>query len=793
MSFDWMQKLAAGAPRNITKQDIHAKATEKGVVWDSGKPGSQDFLRMSMRVTGKTHLDEMDQPELRRIYGTLEKKADVVAHIAGPSGSGKTTLLSKLRISIPDLVVKDLDDFDTEARKKLGWKGVKKKEYTDEMLSKLHTARQVALNSFLKHNKDRKVVLGGHHIEGPNVTTIPEGHKFLLNTGALQSAVRNVRRSKNSGGLKGYGDIPRFWRIAGKDIKQLRGMGYVNRSPSQIEEALQKTAEQDGHWRRLKPGQTGHDQGGNALVGRTWVRKNRMKPAMKPMKHQADFSRAVKQQLGKKGGGGIIAAHGTGTGKTFSSINAFEELKGQGKAKRALVIAPAGLRANFLHKGVNKFTSSKGVILNKPQAVSADTEYVVVSYAAFRADPEGWVNIVKPDTIIADEVHRAANPGSQTYKALMTARKMVPNFMGLTASVVQNKPSEIVPLLALAAKGEQPISTQKAFKKKHVERETSSTLGIFGGKTYEQKLVRQAMLKAKVGASIHYIEDLDATKKPTKDVETVDVDMSSEQMRLYRMSMQGVDPVIRKKIAEGQPVSQKQAMNIFTRLMRARQVSNSLHLASPNMTLEQAAQSTPKIKRILDDAQAHIKKTPDAQIIMYTNIVHGGVDVLEAGLKARGISYGKFIGKGKGVTEETRQQAVADYQSKKNKVIIITGAGAEGLSLGNTTMVQLVDGHYNPERMSQAEARGVRAGGLSHRKPEDRRVKVRRYVSTLPKTFWQTVTLRPAEKSVGQWVYSTAGKKERLNKQLRTVLKDRSEHEKKKRDSVIYRTLGGGP
>ena len=546
----------------------------------------------------------------------------------------------------------------------------------------------------------------------------------------------------------------------------------------------------DGHWRKLPVGQQGHDQAGTPIVGRTWVSKGRLKSSFKPMEHQEDFSRAALKEL--KRGGGIIAAHGTGTGKTPSAIYTFEKLKDKGQAKRALVLTPAGLRDNFLNKGVKRFTNSEGVILKKPQAVEDNVEYVVVSYSAFRNDPMGFVNLVKPDTIIADEVHRASNPDGKTYKALLQARQHVPRFIGLTASVVQNKPDELVPLLNLATGGKSQIPTKKKFRKAHVAKRKSEQRGIFGGTTYEKKLVRTAVLKANLGATVHYVEDLDASKKPSKVVETIDVPMSKQQRKLYHMSMAGVDPVIRKKIAEGEPVSKKQAMNVFMKLMRARQVSNSLHLAVPNMTPAQAAEITPKIRRILDDAVGHIEKTPDAQVIMYTNLVHGGVDVLEAGLKKRGISYGIFAGRGvKGVTEETRQGAVNDYLAGKNKVIIITGAGAEGLSLGNTTMVQLVDGHYNPERMAQAEARGIRAGGLAHRPIEERKVQVKRYVSALPKTLWQSVTFQPAERSVGQWVYRTAGKKEGLNRQLRNLLKVRSEHEKKKRDNIAYRIFGG--
>ena len=564
-------------------------------------------------------------------------------------------------------------------------------------------------------------------------------------------------------------------------------------SPSACLDELAKIAEAGGFWRKLPPGHEGHDQAGSPTRGRTWVAKNLMRPEITPMKHQADFSEAAKKQLGRKGGGGIIAAHGTGTGKTLSAINTFEEMKGEGKARRALVVTPAGLRQNFLAKGIQKFTTSKGVIMAQPGDVADNVDYVVVSYAAFRAKPEEWLAMVKPDTLIVDEVQRAGNMDSKTYKSLAWARERVPHFMGLTASISQNTPADVVPMLALAEKGEQQIKTKKEFTRRHIKKEPSEQKSVFGNTTYEKRLVRQGELNARVGATIHYVEDLDASKKPVKSVEKVHVKMSKEQMKLYRMSMKGVDPVILKKIQEGKEVSQHQAMNIFTMLMRARQVSNSLHLATPNMTPAQAAEATPKIKQIMDDAASHIADTPDAQIIMYTNLVHGGVDVLEAGLKARGVKYGIFAGKRKGITEESRQAAVTDYLDGKNKVIIITGAGAEGLSLGNTTMVQLVDGHYNPERMAQAEARGIRAGGLSHRPQEERKVAVKRYVSSLPKTFWQSVTFRPASKSVGEFVYLTAERKDRLNRQLRDVLQKRSDHEGRKRNSAAYRLLGGGP
>lgn len=483
------------------------------------------------------------------------------------------------------------------------------------------------------------------------------------------------------------------------------------------------------------------------------------------------------------------------SGKTFSAIGAFEELKGMGKTTRALVLAPAGLRANFLEKGVHRFTTSKAQILDNPAAVPDNVDYAIVSYDAFRKNPQAWMDAVKPDTIIADEVHRAANPDSVTNKALWEIRPQVKYFMGLTASSSQNNPAEIVPLVQLASgRKDAPYASPKAFTRRHVRTTPSTTRGIFGGKQRDKHLVRQEELYRNIGPYVHYVEDLDASEKPREVDEVVPVEMSSPQVDLYRLAMKGIDPAVRIKVEQGEPVSQKEAIGIFTSLLRARQASNSLHTVDPRLTPEQASEQTPKIRRILDDADDHIKKTPDGQVIMYTNVVHGGVDVLEAGLKKRGIPYGVFSGKGnQGVTEETRQQAVEDYLAGKNKVIVITGAGAEGLSLGNTTMVQLVDGHYNPERINQAKARGIRAGGLSQRAPEDRKVMVRKYVSTLPKTFWQKATFGKPDRGVDEFVYLTAERKARMNRQLRDVLARRTSHEEKKRESTLYRVFGGGP
>ena len=95
----------------------------------------------------------------------------------------------------------------------------------------------------------------------------------------------------------------------------------------------------------------------------------------------------------------------------------------------------------------------------------------------------------------------------------------------------------------------------------------------------------------------------------------------------------------------------------------------------------------------------------------------GGVDVLVAGLRARGIDPAVFVGKGttvdgNKVTGISRQQGIKDYMGGKKRVIVLSGAGAEGLDLKNSTAFYSLDGHFNPERIIQAEGAGKRLEGL---------------------------------------------------------------------------------
>lgn len=489
-------------------------------------------------------------------------------------------------------------------------------------------------------------------------------------------------------------------------------------------------------------------------------------------------------------GDGVIYAHSVGSGKTLTAIARFEKLKSEGKATKALVVVPASLRNNFANEGIKKFTDSKvNVIGNKgevskgsfsPMATNAD--YNVISYEMFRKDPERYIRESGADTLITDESHRGKNEGTATTESLKEFRPMFKNYIGLTGSVVSNSLGDVQPLVDVASGGTGELGeNKKDFEKMFLSRSTDKA---YAGMDEKRKPVTgfkyRKYLKNVLNKYVDYV-DFDDVKKlarmPEKDLSVQRVPMSPEQAEMYKKILKK-NPAMRKLITTKrlETLKDEEAAKAFSQLIEARKLMNSVGSVVPKISLEESSRRTPKTNKLLNDLETHLKTTPDGQAILLSHLVNGGTDVLEAGLKDRHIPYSKFVGKGnKGVSEESRQKDVEDYNKRKKRVMIVSSAGGEGLSLNDTTWEGVLDPHYNPEKMKQMEARGIRSGGLSHRAEKDRRVQVNRYLATMPKTLG----IIPSQyRTPDEMIYEIAENKDHQNKLLFDLLKENNKKNK---------------
>ena len=503
-----------------------------------------------------------------------------------------------------------------------------------------------------------------------------------------------------------------------------------------------------------------------------------MKDWFTPYPHQVAAIDKLFSNQGK-----LILAHQTGTGKTATAIYGFEKMRQEGKASKALVVVPAGLRDNFATSGVGKFTNSSYQVLGSggvhPSKLDPSKTYTVVSYDALRRNPVGLMQATGPDTLILDEFHSTRNEQAGIFKAAVRARQMATNFIGLTASLINNSPKEIASLLTIS-EGNRGMSP-KEFGRRYTQ-----TVGFEQGFTGKDRPViapRDEAGIAKITAPrIDYVQttDLPGNSMPEKKVTNVPVPMSDDQYRLYRLALKKLGPMQEWITRRDKNVTVKDANLLFAQIAEARQLSNSVASGRSNVDLQRSADVTPKAKRILDDTETHLKEDPSHSVVLYSNLVRGGVDVLQAGLRKRGITPAVFIGAGTEVggdkvTNSARQEGVNDFKSGKRRVIILSGAGAEGLDLKDATAFYAMDGHFNPERILQAEARARRLGGQSFREPEKRVVDTRRYMSVVPDSEKPGVLGRMMGKrspqTTDEWMYGVAGQKWNASSRFYDVIK----------------------
>lgn len=485
--------------------------------------------------------------------------------------------------------------------------------------------------------------------------------------------------------------------------------------------------------------------------------------------HQENFINKLIQNKGK-----IIAAHGTGTGKTFSTTRGFQRMKNIGMANRALVVTPAGLKRNFIDKGIKRFTNLKVTEYNTTEDLKTKkpSDFNVISYALFRRHPEKFTNAIQPDTLITDEIHKAKNWKSANYKSIMMARAKVKNAILATASPVSNSPKDILPLLNIASGEELPQPKSGLFRatvKYDPGRE--GFLGFFKRPPSWRVKEKSPYTKAvRRYVDMVTVEELGKADFPDKKVNTVHIPMSKHQENLFNYIMGDLSWWTRWKMKRNLKLNKDEAKHVLQKIQQARAVSNGIHTMDPSISLSESAKKTPKIKKLVKDVKHHLDNVSDAQIVIYSNLIKGGVDVIKAGLENEGIDYGLFIGKGTmGVTEAQRNKDVEDFLDGKKKVIILSGAGAEGLSFENSTFHASMDGHYNPEIIKQSEARSRRLGGLSHRPQGEREVIVKRYMTVFPDSVFKK-WFGKTSKAMDEKVYEAAWRKERVNEIFRDVV-----------------------
>ena len=449
---------------------------------------------------------------------------------------------------------------------------------------------------------------------------------------------------------------------------------------------------------------------------------------------------------------GLVVAHTMGTGKSLASLLAAEDA-----GTSTDVVAPASLIPNY-----------KKEIAKHVEDPRADYRlHSMQGLARKRTMPDGKF-------LIVDEAHRLRDAGSASYQTV-AANKAEKRLL-LTGTPLYNRPSDLAALVNLAS-GERLLPTDASeFERKYVETKKHSPglLGrIRGAKPGEtQTLKNSDALKEILGKWVDYHENTKDGFPERRDT-VVNVPLTGRQLETYEAVLGEAPSWVRHKVRNNLPMSKQETKELNGFLSGTRQVATSLGGHAKDLTPEQIADSSSKIQAAVSRLKERAAKDPQHKALVYSNYLEAGLDPYETALKREKIPYGKFTGE---MAKHERDQVVNDYNSGRLKALLLSSAGGEGLDLKGTRQIQVLEPHFNKEKLEQVIARGIRYKSHEGLAPEAQNVDVEHYVSTLPEPgMLKRMVGKKRDTGVDEYLRTLSANKDRLNQQIRDLLKKPTE------------------
>ena len=431
---------------------------------------------------------------------------------------------------------------------------------------------------------------------------------------------------------------------------------------------------------------------------------------------------------------GLVVAHGLGTGKTLTSIGVADA---EGDA-RALV--PAALVANYA-KELEKHTDQK-----TPVDVGS------IQRAVLRGDADP----VK--LLIVDEAHRARETKTKLNQFLR--KYPAEKRLLLTATPVYNRPGDIAALVNIAA-GDKVLPTDSEFKQKYIKEPGKGLLAAMPWATKRPTLMNKKELQKVLQKWVDY-QDLKGGDFPDRVDERIDVMMSPTQTKLHNFAWEQLPWISRVRLKAGLPPEKQDLPKLNQFQSQTRQLSGSLKRFQTDLKAEGL---TPKLERALSDLSSEVSKNKKHKAVVYSNYLDTLRDYSKE-LEKKKIPHAIFSGK---VPKKTRQQAVEDYNAGKIQALLVSSAGGEGLDLKGTRQVQVLEPHWNEEKLEQVIGRAIRHKSHAHLPASQRNVKVQRYL-TYPRPGLLGRAFGAKPDGVEQVLANMSEQKRKLNQELLELL-----------------------
>jgi len=486
---------------------------------------------------------------------------------------------------------------------------------------------------------------------------------------------------------------------------------------------------------------------------------------------------------------GMLLFHQIGAGKTCTAIAIAEQFK---KKMNIVVVLPAALMGNFLTELRSECAGDEYITTDERKKMKnlkpddtqfkkiidktnerIDKYYTIYSYHKFVAlINDHKIKKLNNTLLIIDEVQNMISLNGSFYKALKQVIDNSENNLKLillSATPMFDQPVEIALTLNLL-KSDNLLPITK-FNQDYMKTKKKSS-----GVEYHTTNMKDFRLK--VSNLISYYRGAPPQAYPKSEFKVVKCNMSEFQYKSYLTSLSTEDNFVRGSFKNVDIL--KLPQNFF---LGPRMISN---LAFPNKSIGEVGLSSFKgehlqMQNIGDYSIKFLKiikkiGEADGPVFVYSNFKElGGIRCFITFLEYHGwknyLKYGEGT-KRFSIWSGDESQQVKDeikyiFNQKSNengtKIKIMLGSPSikEGVSLLRVQQVHMIEPYWNMSRMLQIMGRAVRF--CSHKDvPKAKRiVKIYLYLATYP-----------GEKTIDQYIWSLAKKKNKLIEEFEQVLKE---------------------
>lgn len=442
---------------------------------------------------------------------------------------------------------------------------------------------------------------------------------------------------------------------------------------------------------------------------------------------------------------GLVAVHGLGSGKTLTSIAAHDAYGGD-----ASIVVPAALKANYLKEQEKHLDAPPG-----------NTNMMTLQTVARRGTSP------RDPFLVVDEAHRLRDAGSKGYKALSDSP--AEKRLLLTGSPFYNHPADIAPLINIASGEKTLAGDRQGFEKQYIiDKKVNPGFldrlrGVKPGSVQALNPKREKDLRDVFSKYVDYHKGGGDSEFPDTTTTNINVPMSRQQQRVYDSLMGQAPPWVAAKIRKGLPPSKQEAAQLNAFMSAARQASNT---TAPFQT--KGTPESPKIQRAFEELKKNLDANPQSKAVVFSNFLEAGINPYKQQLDTAKIPYGEFTG---AMKPHERDELIRNYNEGKVRALLLSSAGGEGLDLKGTRLMQILEPHWNEEKLKQVIGRGVRYKSHEGLPEDQRNVEIQRFLATrTPSGIMERLKLKKPGGAVDEYLRDRSADKERLLDQFRALM-----------------------